>query len=115
MRVKKIDKNIFNLIGLATKAGKTVSGSYAVLEAIKSKKAKLVIISVEASDNTIDKFQKRCEAGTIDYIMLGKKTELGRSIGRFDRTLVAVTDENFKNMILDAMKKFEDHGGDMDV
>ena len=48
-------KKVLNLLGLATRAGKTASGEFMTEKAIKSGKAYLVIVSEEASDNT-----KRC-------------------------------------------------------
>ena len=43
---------ILNLIGLAMKAGKVVSGEFSVEKCIKSGKARLVIIATDASENT---------------------------------------------------------------
>ena len=45
-------KKVLNLLGLATRAGKTASGEFMTEKAIKSGKAYLVIVSEEASDNT---------------------------------------------------------------
>ena len=43
---------ILSMIGLATRAGKTVSGEFSVEKAVKTRKAFLVLVSEEASDNT---------------------------------------------------------------
>lgn len=53
-------KQVLNLIGLATKAGKTVSGEFSTERAVKSGKACMVIVSEEASDNTKKKFANMC-------------------------------------------------------
>ena len=45
-------QKVLNLIGLATKAGKTASGEFMTEKSVKSGKAFLVIVSEEASDNT---------------------------------------------------------------
>ena len=42
-------KKVLNLLGLATRAGKTASGEFMTEKAIKSGKAYLVIVSEEAS------------------------------------------------------------------
>lgn len=101
--MRAINHRVYELIGLARRAGKLISGSYAVEEAIKSGKAKLVIISQEASPNTLKKFSDMCGYRDIDIIRVGSKEELGKCIGKDDRTLVAVTDTGFKGMILDAL------------
>ena len=51
---------IFSMIGMETKAGKTVSGEFATEKAVKTGKAFLVIVSEEASDNTKKKFRYMC-------------------------------------------------------
>ena len=51
-------KKVLNLLGLATRAGKTASGEFMTEKAIKSGKAYLVIVSEEASDNTKKMFEK---------------------------------------------------------
>ncbi len=43
---------VFSMIGLATRAGKTVAGEFSVEKAVKDNKAKVVIVSTESSDNT---------------------------------------------------------------
>ena len=47
---------VLSLVGLATKAGKTVSGEFSTEKAVKTGTASLVIVSAEASDNTKKKF-----------------------------------------------------------
>ena len=44
-----------SMLGLATKAGKTVSGEFCTEKEIKCGRAKLVIVAADASDNTISK------------------------------------------------------------
>ena len=56
----KNKKKIFSLIGLATRARKTVSGEFATEKAVKSFKACLVIVAEDASDNTKKLFQDKC-------------------------------------------------------
>ena len=53
-------QKVLNMIGLATKAGKTVSGEFSTEKAVKTGKAWLVIVSEEASDNTRKMFTNMC-------------------------------------------------------
>ena len=73
-------KQVLNLIGLATKAGKTVSGEFSTERAVKSGKACMVIVSEEASDNTKKKFANMCTYYQVPIWFFGKKDEL--EIGR---------------------------------
>lgn len=65
--------------------------------------AQLVIVSEEASFNTIKRFSDMCNYRNIDMIKLGSKEALGRSIGKPDRTIVVITDRAFRDMILDVL------------
>ncbi|HEY4430864.1 MAG TPA: ribosomal L7Ae/L30e/S12e/Gadd45 family protein, partial [Paenibacillus sp.] len=51
-------------LGLAMRAGKIVTGDEAVLKAVRSSEAKLVVLAGDASDNTQKKFRDKC--GTYD-------------------------------------------------
>ena len=73
---------IFSMIGLATRAGKTVSGEFSVEKAVKTKKAFLVLVSEEASDNTKKLFQNKCKHYQIPVYIYGSREELGSSTGR---------------------------------
>ena len=59
---------IFSMVGLATRAGKTVAGEFSVEKAVKQRKAKLVIVSTEASDNTKKLFRNKCEYYQVPYV-----------------------------------------------
>ena len=106
-------ERFYQLLGLCNKAGGLVSGEMACEKAIKTKRARLVIISEETSSNTQNKFIKQCISSEIDYMITGRKDLLGRSIGKSSRTVIAITDERFSNMILEKFRNREhQYGGD---
>ena len=78
------------------------------LDKIKYKKAKLVLIAEDASNNTKDKFSKICEDYNVPLYIYGNKFELSRSIGKDNKTVFAVTDSNFSKSII---KMLEDLRG----
>lgn len=102
MKVRIINDNnkIYQLIGLSKRAGKLVAGSFAVENSIRSGKARLVIVSEEASANTVKKILDMCEFRKVDIIQFGSKKALGECIGKAERTLLAVTDMAFRDMII---------------
>ncbi|HBG11872.1 MAG TPA: 50S ribosomal protein L7ae, partial [Clostridium sp.] len=65
-------QKILNLIGLATKAGKTVSGEFMTEKTVKTGKASLVIISEEASENTKKMFTNMCTYYKVPIYFLGR-------------------------------------------
>lgn len=74
-------------------------GADSVKEEIVKKKAKLVIISVEASDRTKEKFIKLCEEYKIPVITYGKIEELSKIIGKENKAIFAIKDVNLANEI----------------
>lgn len=86
---------VFSLLGLATKAGKVVSGEFSTEKAIKSGKAFLVIVAEDASANTKKGFSDSCSYYQVPIAIYGTKEELGHGIGKQMRASVAVIDENF--------------------
>lgn len=92
-----------NLIGLATKAGKTVSGEFSTERAVKSGKAYLVIVSEEASDNTKKMFANMCTYYKVPICYFGKKGELGHVMGKEMRASLAVVDQGLAKAIVKRM------------
>lgn len=90
---------IFSMIGLATRAGKTVAGEFSVEKAVKTGKAFLVLVSEEASDNTKKLFLNKCKHYQIPVYVYGSKEELGSSTGNRERTSIAIIDEGFSRTI----------------
>lgn len=90
---------IFSMVGLATRAGKTVAGEFSVEKAVKNRKAKLVIVSREASDNTKKLFINKCRYYDIPVFVYGSKAELGNATGNANRASIAILDEGFSKSI----------------
>ena len=91
---------IYYFIGLATKAGKTVTGYDLIHKAIKSNKTNLVIVATDASDNTKKKFEDCCSHNGVRLICFGEKEQIGRFTGKDERASVAICDNNFANGLL---------------
>ena len=84
-----------SLVSLATKAGKTVSGEFSTEKAVKDFTANLVIVAVDASDNTKKKFRNMCDFYEVPIYFYGDKDTLGHAMGKEFRASLAVTDEGF--------------------
>lgn len=96
-------QKIFNMIGLATKAGKTASGEFSTEKAVKSGKAKMVVVSEEASANTRKMFTNMCTYYKVPIYIFGKKGELGSAVGKEMRTSLAILDEGFTGAVVKQM------------
>ncbi len=90
---------VLSLLGLAQKAGRIKSGAFATTDAVKSGKAWLVIVAKDASDNTKKEFTNMCAFYEVPYWEYGTKDDLGRAIGKDERSSVAVCDEGFAHSL----------------
>lgn len=88
-----------NAVGLAMKAGKCVSGDYAVEQSIKGGRALLVLLDETASQNTKKRYEGQCLIRGVPLLQI---SGLGEAIGKPSRMTAAITDENFQIMIQSA-------------
>ena len=89
-----------SLLGLANRAGKIASGEEQVLKEIRKRKAKLVILAGDASENTAKKFQDKCSYYQIPLKTAPDRFSLGSALGKPERVVVAVLDEGFANGLM---------------
>lgn len=99
---------LYNAIGLCMKAGKAKSGAFAAENAIKSGKAKLVLLEKTASDTTKTHYEQLCAAHGVPLQMV---ETVGRAIGKDARIVMAVTDPSFRDMIERAMQNTDEKRG----
>ena len=102
---------IYSLLGLATKAGKVVSGEFATEKSVKSGTAWIVIVSDDASDNTKKMFSNMCNFYEVPRYFFGTKDELGHAIGKAMRSSLAVTDEGFAQTLIKHLEASDDIKG----
>lgn len=100
-----MNKKVLSLVGLATKAGKVVSGEFATEKSVKSGKALLVLVADDASENTKKKFRNMCEFYEVPIYFLADKEGIGKSMGKEIRASLAIEDENFATAIIKILAK----------
>ena len=98
-----MDKDrVLSYLGLARKAGKLAVGEFLTENAIYAKKALLVIVAEDASDNTKKKFTDRCNH-KVPLRFYKTKEELGNATGSALKASMAVLDEGFSKAILNIL------------
>ena len=93
-------ERISGYLGLAARSRKAESGEFSVEKAVKTGRAKLVIIAGDASDNTKKKFHSLCEYHSVPCFELLTREALGHAIGREFRASCAVTDRNLSEAVI---------------
>lgn len=93
------------MIGLAVKAGQTLSGAFAVEGAVRRGKARLVLIDGRASAGTLRQFQLLCEHHGVKCVVLQDSGVLESLLKRDNRTIMAIMDNNFATAIYELSNK----------
>jgi ribosomal protein L7Ae-like RNA K-turn-binding protein len=105
------EKKIYNLLGLATKSRNLVSGEFSTEKAVKEHKAALVIVAVNASDNTKKNFTNMCTYYNVPIYFFGEKNDLGHAMGKEFRASLAVFDKGLADAIEKQLKMMQDMNG----
>jgi len=107
-----MDERIYSFLGLATKAGKLISGEDTTERALKSGKVYLVILAEDASDNTKNKFINMCSYRNVQIRVFGKKDLLGKFTGKNQRSVIAIVDRGFAGHLAEMIiSRGIKHGG----
>lgn len=89
-------KNTLGVIGLAARARGIAIGTNQVLEAVRGKKAKLVLIASDVSDNTLKNINDKSSFYSVKALQIDiTAAELGKSVGHSNTAAIAFTDVNF--------------------
>ncbi|MGN0343123.1 MAG: L7Ae/L30e/S12e/Gadd45 family ribosomal protein [Roseburia sp.] len=95
----KPDK-VLSMLGIAAKSGNIASGEFSTEKAIKERKAYLVVVAEDSSDNTKKNFSNMCHFYHVPYVTYSDKENLGHSIGKEFRASLAVTNEGLAKSVL---------------
>jgi ribosomal protein L7Ae-like RNA K-turn-binding protein len=91
---------LVSMISLCQKSGNLLSGEANCENAIKSKKAKVIIVAADASDNTKKKFSNSAVYYKIPIYYFLTREELGTITGKKVRAVLTVMDDNFSAQII---------------
>ncbi|TLS37369.1 YlxQ family RNA-binding protein [Pseudalkalibacillus caeni] len=96
----KKQSNWESILGLAQRAGKIISGEELVVREIRRKKARLVLLAGDASENTKKKITDKAHYYKVPVVFVDNRASLGHAIGKEHRVTAAVLDEGFANKLI---------------
>ena len=99
---------LYNAIGLCQRAGKAKSGAFAAENAIRTGKAKLVLLEETASEATRMHYEQLCAAHGVPLMLV---ETVGSAIGKDARIVMAVTDPSFRDLIERAVRNTDEKRG----
>ncbi|MFB6466681.1 YlxQ family RNA-binding protein [Cytobacillus sp. Hz8] len=94
------DNRWMSLLGLANRARKIISGEELSIKEIQRGKAKLILLSADASPNTTKKVTDKCNFYQVPFKTVQDRFLLGQAIGKDARVVVAILDNGFAKKLL---------------
>ncbi len=88
-------ERITNLLSMAQRARRIVSGSFAVQQAVQKKQAVLLLLAADAAEETKKSCQALAERYSIPYTECLDRVRLGECLGKEYRAVAALTDAGF--------------------
>ncbi len=102
-----------NLLGMARKSSSFIAGSNAVLDALTRRTAlAVVLLAVDISPQIGEKVRRKAEFNKIKVVDLFDKAELGRILGRAERSVVGLPDGKLADAFLKDLQRYQDISGD---
>ena len=101
--MEPIKAKVYTLLGFAQKSGKIISGTNTVESMIGKPDTKLVILADDSSDSFRKHLVFKCNNVEQRYVVFGTKDELGNAIGKSQRAVIIVKDNNIANAISDIL------------
>ena len=98
---------ILGFIGLAKRAGKVVSGTDSVTGALRNGTAKMLILTTDVSENTINRILDNVTY-EIPMYRFATMDELGNAVSAPPRGVLAITDEGFATKLDEKLTCYEE-------
>lgn len=98
-------RNYLNLLGLAQRAGKCISGIDLIVTNIQKQSAFLVLIAQDASPLTKKKLMDKCHSYDVPYVEIDDRFTLGTAIGKEERVAIAIIDQGFAKKLQSLVEK----------
>ncbi|MFZ5827212.1 MAG: L7Ae/L30e/S12e/Gadd45 family ribosomal protein [Bacillota bacterium] len=100
-----ISPALHSMLGLCQRAGKLVSGDFAVEQALRRGKADLLLLAEDASERTREKFLKLAEQAGTRCFSVGDRADFGSALGKADRAVVAIQSRDFTKGIIGILQR----------
>lgn len=97
--------NVLSLLGLIYRANKLYLGE-TCLDNIS--KVRFLFIASDASNNTKERYLKKCKYYNIPYNLDYPSKDLSNALGKNNIKVIGVFDKGFANVLLNKFKKEED-------
>jgi len=97
-------RKVYNMIGLAQKAGQVSAGTMAARTSLIRKRACLLVMSGDISSATRESLISLCKRQKIPWVEFGDKYDLGTAVGKAYRVALTINDSSMAKAVLDCLE-----------
>lgn len=101
-----VEQKIYQLLGIATRARKIITGEDLTVREIQARNAHLVIVSNDASENTMKKITDKCTFFNVEKHVFGSREDLGHAIGKESRVVLGIMDAGFASKLSSLLNEY---------
>lgn len=98
-------QSIAALLGLCQRAGQLASGDMAAEQALRKRKALLLLIATDTSERTQNRYRHLARTAGVPCYLVGTLDELGSAVGKSRRAALAILSIDFARGIQGMIKK----------
>lgn len=99
------EEKLLGYLGLATKAGKLVTGYNTCLDMIPRGKLKLIILAEDVGEKTKKRFEQKCESYGIEIRTGIDADSMSKACGKRSKGIFGITDKGFAGSIIALIDK----------
>ncbi|HOB11785.1 MAG TPA: ribosomal L7Ae/L30e/S12e/Gadd45 family protein [Syntrophomonadaceae bacterium] len=97
-------RKVYNIIGLAQRAGQVSAGTMAARTSLIRKRACLLVMSGDISNSTRESLLSLCKRQKIPWVAIGNKYDLGTAVGKAYRVALTINDSGMAKALLDCLE-----------
>ena len=95
----EIEQRVMNLLSMAARGRRIVSGAFAAEEALKKKQGKFLLLATDASEETKTKFTRMAAQMRVPAAELLTMQQLGHCLGKEYRVVAVLIDRGFADRL----------------
>lgn len=97
-------------LGLVRRARKLIVGTELTVKGVRTNRVKLVLLAIDASNNTKKQIYDKCKTYNVDVIDIFSSEEISNSIGKKNIKVIGIIDQGFSKALLNQAKEVNSNG-----
>ncbi|MBR5315904.1 MAG: ribosomal L7Ae/L30e/S12e/Gadd45 family protein [Firmicutes bacterium] len=94
-----VRNKVESYLGFAARSRNLITGYNTCIMMMGKRKVKLLILSEDLAENTVEKMLKECKKNKVEYRVFGHSDDLSHITGKSGKGIFGITDKHFAEII----------------